>query len=105
GFISKWLLVTAALEQGALGVFIIAVVMFSSLLAVIYVWKVVELFYFTSRPDNGSANPVQIRPVEMGLYGAVLATVAAANIWFGLLPGEPLALAQSAAEILTKGAL
>jgi multicomponent Na+:H+ antiporter subunit D len=105
GFISKWLLVTAALEQGALGVFIIAVVMFSSLLAVIYVWKVVELFYFTPRPDNGSANPVQIRPVEMGLYGAVLATVAAANIWFGLLPGEPLALAQSAAEILTKGAL
>src|SRR5690606_15898480 len=43
GFISKWRLVTAALEQG--DVWIALLVLLSSLLAVAYVWKLVEVGY------------------------------------------------------------
>lgn len=105
GFISKWLLVNAALEQGGLGVVIIAVVVFSSLLAVVYVWKVVELFYFAPRPEGGSSDVMQVRKPEMLLYMLVLGLVAGANIWFGIMPGEPLALAGQAAQLLLGGAL
>lgn len=105
GFISKWLLVNAALEQGSLGIFIVAVVVFSSLLAVIYVWKVVELFYFEPRPEGASANAVVVKTPEKLLFMMVVMLVAAANVWFGIFPGEPLALASQAASMLTGGAL
>lgn len=46
GFVSKWLLLTSSLESER---WIVAVPMLgSSLLAVIYVWKVVEVLYFSS---------------------------------------------------------
>ncbi len=44
GFISKWLLLTAALDNGLYPV--AALMLLSSLLAVVYVWRVVELLYF-----------------------------------------------------------
>jgi len=44
GFVSKWYLIQAALEKGW---WIVAMmIVFSSLLAVIYVWRVVEVIYF-----------------------------------------------------------
>jgi len=104
GFISKWMLINAALEQGATGVLIIAVIVFSSLLAVVYVWKVVELFYFAERPEGGSSGVMEVRKPEMVLFTAMVALVVAANIWFGIMPGEPMALAMQAAALLTGGA-
>ena len=44
GFISKWYLVLAAVEQQAW--WIVAVVLLGSLLAIVYVWKLVETLYF-----------------------------------------------------------
>ena len=44
GFVSKWYLVSAALEKGQLGVAFL--VLLSSLLAAVYVWRVIELAYF-----------------------------------------------------------
>ena len=44
GFVSKWYLVLAALEQGAW--WLEFVIVLSSLLAVVYVWRVVEVAYF-----------------------------------------------------------
>lgn len=105
GFVSKWLLVNAALELGSLGVVIIAVVVLSSLLAVVYVWKVVELFYFESRPEGGSSDVMVVGQMEKAMLMGMLLLVAFANVWFGLVPTEPLAMASKAAALLTGGAL
>jgi multicomponent Na+:H+ antiporter subunit D len=48
GFVSKWYLVLAALEAGLWP--LVAVIMASSLLAVIYVWRLVETLYFQEAP-------------------------------------------------------
>ena len=48
GFVSKWTLVVAALEEGAWPVAV--VVLLSSLVALGYVWRVVEAAYFTPPP-------------------------------------------------------
>jgi len=53
GFISKWYLILAALEKGSyLGYALVIAVLISSLLAVIYVWRVVEVAYFRSPPEG-----------------------------------------------------
>ncbi len=95
GFISKWYLVTAALEAGPLGFFLIGVIVIGSLMAVVYVWRIVEAAWF-----EASANPdseVREAPVPML---AVLWLAALANIYFGLFTELPRALATSAAESL-----
>ncbi len=51
GFVSKWYLVLALLEKGWWPLTIL--VLISSLLAVIYVWRIVEWVYFSS-PRNCS---------------------------------------------------
>lgn len=50
GFISKWSLIQAIIEKGWWPLVIIVVV--SSLLALIYIWKVVEAAYFKRRPAD-----------------------------------------------------
>jgi multicomponent Na+:H+ antiporter subunit D len=49
GFVSKWALVTAALEQDAL--FLAFLIMGSSVLAVVYIWRLAEVIYF-QEPDG-----------------------------------------------------
>ena len=51
GFISKWYLVVGALQQGWWPV--AATILVSSLLAVVYVWRVVEVAYF-AEPNDGA---------------------------------------------------
>ena len=50
GFVSKWYLVLGAIEAGAWPVAVLVVM--SSLLAVIYIWRVVEVAYFAPAPDS-----------------------------------------------------
>jgi len=50
GFISKWYLITAALERGLWPV--AALVLISSLIAAVYIWRVVEVAYFRPPPDD-----------------------------------------------------
>lgn len=50
GFVSKWYLVTGALERG--WVLAAGLILLSSLLAVAYVWKVVETLFFGEPPDD-----------------------------------------------------
>ena len=95
GFISKWYLVLAALESGAVGALLVAVVLVSSLMAVYYIWRVVEAAW-SSAPGAEAAGAREV-PLPML---AVLWTAALANIWFGLQPGLPLALSRSAATYL-----
>lgn len=76
GFISKWYLVRAALEQGMWPVAV--VVLFGSLLAVVYVWKVVEVAYFRDPPEGEG-----IREAPLSMLIPTWALVLA-NLWFGM---------------------
>jgi multicomponent Na+:H+ antiporter subunit D len=76
GFVSKWYLVQAALERGMWPV--AAVVLLGSLLAVIYVWKVVEVAYLTEADPD-----VDIREAPLSLLVPTWALVIA-NLWFGI---------------------
>ena len=95
GFISKWLLISAALQEGALGVFLVVIILVSSLMAVVYIWRVIELAYFGDPPE--SARSVSEAPVWM-LVGTWIAALM--NIYFGVVPALPISLAGEAAASL-----
>lgn len=94
GFISKWQLVLAALQTGLTGYFITAMIMASSLMAVIYVWRVVEVAYFRD-PDPEA--PRQEAPLMMlvPMYVLVIGC-----FWFGIDSEFTLGVAREAAEQL-----
>jgi multicomponent Na+:H+ antiporter subunit D len=97
GFISKWYLVQAALEKGC---WLIAVlIVMSSLLAVIYVWRVVEVAYFRPVPEGAAA--VEEAPLSMLLPTWIMA---GASIYFGIDATGTLEVARGAAEFLVGGA-
>jgi multicomponent Na+:H+ antiporter subunit D len=77
GFVSKWYLITAALEQGWW--WLAALVVLSSMLAVVYVWRVVERMYF--QPAGAAAPERSEAPLDLLIPTWVLI---GANIWFGL---------------------
>ncbi len=77
GFISKWYLVLAAIEKGQW--WLVMAILATSLLAVMYVWRFVEVAYFRPPPAGAEAR------CEAGpglLLPAGLMTMAV--IWFGL---------------------
>jgi multicomponent Na+:H+ antiporter subunit D len=95
GFISKWYLVLAAIELGWWP--IVAVVLVGSLLAAIYIWRVVEVAYFREADD----------PARSEAPWSLLAPtwlLALANIYFGLDARLPVSLAESAASVMLGGA-
>ena len=92
GFVSKWYLVQAALEAGLWPV--AAVVLLGSLLALMYVWKVVEVAYFQQ------SDPAEdIREAPLGLLVPTWALVLA-NLYFGIDAGATAGVATRAAEVL-----
>lgn len=94
GFVSKWQLVLAALQTGPTGYFITAMIMASSLMAVIYVWRVVEVAYFRDpEPDA----PRQEAPLMM-LVPMYLLVIGC--FWFGIDSEFTLGVARDAAEQL-----
>ena len=92
GFISKWYLIQAALEQGLWPVAVVVLV--GSLLAVVYVWKVVEVAYFR---DLDADADIQEAPLSMliATWALVLA-----NFWFGIDASATTGVARRAAEVL-----
>ncbi len=95
GFVSKWYLVQAALEQGSWA--IAGVVMVGSLMALIYVWKVVEVAYF-QEPDPDH----EIREAPLSLLLPTWALVAA-SFYFGIDASLTADVATQAAETLIGG--
>ena len=94
GFISKWYLIQAALEQGLWPVAVVVLV--GSLLAVVYIWKVVEVAYFRDvDPDAG------ITEAPLSLLIPTWALVVA-NFWFGIDASATVGVAQRAAELLLR---
>lgn len=97
GFISKWYLITAALEHGATGLVIIAVVLGGSLLAVAYIWRVVEAAYF-HEPENHEKVEA---PLTLLVPTWILAL---ATIYFGVDTHLSVNGAMQAAQSLLGGA-
>ncbi len=96
GFISKWYLVLAALEAGWWPIAVLVLV--GSLLAVIYVWRVVETVYM--QPRSAGATEVKEAPWHMLLPIWVLVV---ANVWFGIDTDLTVGTASGiAAELLGK---
>jgi multicomponent Na+:H+ antiporter subunit D len=92
GFISKWFLVLAAVEKG---MWLVAVaVLVGSLLAIVYVWKVVEAAYF--RQYVGSLE-VREAPLSLLLPTWVLVL---ASVYFGVDASLTAGVARMAAEFL-----
>lgn len=96
GFISKWFLVLATLEQGLWPVALL--VLIGSILAVVYVWKLVEAAYFGT-PDSNR----EIREAPLSML-IPMWTLVAANVYFGIHTDLSVGLASRAAAALTGGA-
>ncbi len=96
GFVSKWLLVEAALESGQLWAAILVV--FSSLIAVIYVWRVVEVAYLTEPPAGTECKEA---PLSMLIPMWILLI---ANFYFGIDAQMTTDIAERAAAALLRGA-
>jgi len=95
GFLSKWLLVQAALEQGYWPISMLIVA--SSLLAVMYVWRLVETLYLST---PSSEQTIQEAPLSMLLP---LWAMALACIYFGFETDITLGAAKAAAQALLAG--
>ena len=97
GFVSKWYLISAALGEGLLGGVLIAVIVISSLMAVVYIWRVIEAAYFSETPAEFA--PTREAPPALL---AITWAAALANIYFGLVTSLPVTLSTSAAEQLLR---
>jgi len=95
GFVSKWYLISAAMELGSAGLPLVAVILVSSLMAVVYVWRIVEAAWFGEAADE-SVSSASLSP----LLVATLWLAAAANIYFGLDSDLPVTLSRDAAAEL-----
>ena len=93
GFVSKWYLILAAVERGwwPLVVGVIA----GSLLAIIYVWRVVEMAYLRPPPEKLSVTEA---PLSLLLPTWLLA---GANVYFGIDTQFSVGMARQAAALLT----
>jgi multicomponent Na+:H+ antiporter subunit D len=95
GFISKWYLILAALESGQ--PWLVGAVLLSSLLAIAYVWRFVELAYLRS-PAPGNEARMEA-PLSLLIPAWLLV---AGTIWFGLDTSLSLGSALEAAGALVK---
>ncbi len=92
GFISKWFLVLAAVEKG---MWMVALaVLLGSLLAMVYIWRVVEAAYFREY-----IGPLEIREAPLGLLVPTWVLVLA-SIYFGVDASLTAGVARKAAEFL-----
>jgi multicomponent Na+:H+ antiporter subunit D len=97
GFISKWTLVSAAIDEGAPGIALIAVIVLGSLMAVVYIWRIVEAAYFSADGESAAAMSEAPLPMLIITWGVVLA-----NVYFGLVSRLPMELSRSTAESLLR---
>lgn len=95
GFISKWYLLTALLEAGRVG--IAGVVLFSSLLAVVYIWKVADAAFF--HPQVGKK---ELREAPLSLLVPLWGMVAV-NFWLGFNTHYTYDYAATIAQLLMGG--
>lgn len=96
GFVSKWYLVLAAIERGWW--WLAVLILLSSLLAVVYIWRVIEAAYF--RPPGERVAAIREAPLSL-LAPAWMLVVAC--VYFGLDTRLTVGVAQRAAQLLLGG--
>jgi len=96
GFVSKWYLIIAALDAGQSWLVILIVI--TSLMAVYYVWRVIEAAWFSTAPETRP--PVSEAPLSLLIPLYVLV---AANFWFGIDTRLSVGGAEAAARALLGG--
>jgi multicomponent Na+:H+ antiporter subunit D len=105
GFVTKWYLLEASIAQGKW--IVVVAILVGSVLAIAYVWKILEAMYFNSKRKivihgvNSGDISVAKAPVSMAL---ALWIGAIACIYFGLYTDLPFESAQSVAKALLSGA-
>ncbi|XRQ09856.1 monovalent cation/H+ antiporter subunit D family protein [Actinomadura welshii] len=92
GFVSKWVLADALIADGRWAV--LAVLLVSSLMSVVYVGRVIEAGWFR-RPAE--TVPVERPPLAMS---AALWALVLLSLVFGVAPEWPMSLAEGAASVL-----
>jgi multicomponent Na+:H+ antiporter subunit D len=97
GFVSKWYLVSASLQQG--NWIVAALILGGSLLALVYVGRVIEVAYF--KPAD--SDKVEVKEAPVGFL-IPMWVVTLANLYFGIDTRLPVISATSAAELLFQGA-
>ena len=95
GFVSKWSLVQGALEAGR--PLVAALILVSSLLAVVYVWRVVEEIYFQPAPEGR-----QVAEAPLSLLLPIWVLIGGALI-FGIFGSATADVARQAADLLLQG--
>ena len=93
GFISKWYLLVGALERGWWPAAVLVVA--GSILAVVYVWRVVESAYFHAPRETG--DDIREAPLSLLIPTWVLIL---ANLYFGVDTDLSVGVARLAAELL-----
>ena len=93
GFVSKWYLLTALVEQGWWPVAVL--ILLGSMLAVVYVWRVVEIAYFKAPLDEN----IKFKEAPMSFLIPIW-TLVIANIYFGIDTRLSVQVAQGAAQSL-----
>ena len=92
GFVSKWYLILGALDKDWR--WLAALILLSSLLAIIYVWRIIEVAYLRAPPEGSQRNeaPLSLLIPTWGL--------ALANIYFGIDTRVSVGVAETAATFL-----
>ncbi len=98
GFISKWYLVLGMVEKNLWAP--AGVVLIGSLLAVIYIWRVVEVIYFHKAAEEDA--DVKEAPFSLVIPAWILI---GASFYFGINAGLTSKLAHQAAQVLLGGGM
>ncbi|MGY6553706.1 MAG: monovalent cation/H+ antiporter subunit D family protein [Wenzhouxiangella sp.] len=96
GFISKWYLVLATVETGAW--WLVALILITSLMAVYYIWRVVEVAWLEERP----AGAPMVREAPLALLIPTWIVVGL-NFYFGIDTRLTVGASTAAAEALISG--
>lgn len=95
GFVSKWYLVLAALEND--DYWVASLILVSSLIAAAYVWKIVELAYLRPPPTDS------VRSEAPAFMLVPTLALLAATAYFGVATELPTQVAKRAAAALVQG--
>ena len=104
GFVSKWQLLQAAIEQQQWAMLVIIII--GSLMAIVYMWKLIEVLYFQQQTK------IRVQDVQSGSerfshspfsMTAALWILSFMCIYFGIFTDFSMDTAQSAVNLLFAG--